>query len=87
MHHQRSACEASTRASIGQAERGRNGGSATHASTSIADQQPGVQHHHERVVAAARSRRRRARKLQAALRVRDDQLGEPLERRPARPGP
>ncbi len=70
MHHQRSACDASTSdAASTRPSSGRNVGAAYPRLDQRADQQPGVQHHHERVVPAARSRRPPRSRLQAALRL------------------
>ena len=86
MHHQRSACEATTSASIDQASAPGTSGRRTHASTSIADQQAGVQHDHERVVALP-GLDAAALEAPGGVALGDDQLGEPLEADQARPGP
>ena len=87
MHHQRSACEASTSASIGQPSHGQEGPVGDRTSTRQPTSSAGVQRDHRRVVAAAPVSTPPRARPSAALRSRDDELGEPLQadrRAPAR---
>ena len=78
MHHQRSACEASTSASIVQPSAGTKSGRREPHLDERADEQPGVQHHHHHEVPLA-GLDAAAREAPRCVALRHHQLGEPLQ--------
>ena len=78
MHHQRSACEASTSQGHRPGQPGGHLGPAYPRLDQRADEQPGVQHDHERVVAPA-GLDAAALTAPGGVAHRHDQLGQPLE--------